>query len=448
VITRSLRVRLLLAAGAATLVALVVAWLFMSLLFERHLERRMTQELTRDASRLVAAVVADPAGGIALNDPLSDPRLATPAGGFYWQVAVEGRTWRSRSLWDEVLPSPPPAPPTGDWELRRANGPFGQEVFLLERMIRPDASGPDVVVQLGLDAADVATAQAEFRRELALFLAALWLFLLAAAWIQVQLGLQPLAGIRSQLAELRSSSSARLVLPWLDEVKPLAEAINDLAEARDTDLTRARSRASDLAHGLKTPLAALNAQARRVRDAGQPEIADGLERAIAALIATTEAELARSRVAATGQDGRSGVRDTVDSLVSVLEQTDRGELVAFTNSVPEAVEAPLNADDLTELLGPLLENATRFAHRQVVVSARNAPERLSVLIEDDGPGIPPDLALDPAARGVRLDETAHGHGLGLSIAKALAEASDGRLALSPSSLGGLCVEVCWVRREG
>jgi len=278
---------------------------------------------------------------------------------------------------------------------------------------------------------------------MALFLAALWLFLLVAAWIQVQLGLEPLAGIRTQLTALRSSSSARLVLPWLDEVKPLAEAINDLAEAREADLTRARTRASDLAHGLKTPLAALNAQARRVRDAGQPEIADGLERAIAALIATTEAELARSRVAATGKEGRSGVRDIVDRLVSVLEQTERGERIAFTNAVSETIGAPLNAEDLTELLGPLLENAVKFARRQVVVSAREAPEQMRLRIEDDGPGIAADRLLDSAVRGVRLDETTLGHGLGLSIATALAEASGGQLTLTRSALGGLCVEVTW-----
>ncbi|WP_200939817.1 sensor histidine kinase [Brevundimonas sp. Root1279] len=441
-ITRSLRLRLLLGAGAAILVALLVAWIFMGLLFERHLERRMAVELTGDATRLAAALTVAPDGRLGLSEPLPDPRLQTPASGFYWQVSGGGRVLRSRSLWDETLAAPPDAP-ADEWGLRRAAGPFDQEVFLLERQVQPDADSPPLTIQLAQDASAIATAQAEFGRELAGFLAALWLVLIAAAWLQVHLGLQPLRGLRDRLAALRSNSSARLDEPWLNDVRPLTEAINELAEAREADLQKARARASDLAHGLKTPLAALKAQSRRLREAGQTEIADGLDRSIAALAATTEAELARSRIAAAGQGGGADARDSVEQLISVLEQTDQGEAIAFTNDIADGVAPPLSRDDLTELIGPLLENAVRFARRQVVARGRTEDAGVVLWIDDDGPGIPSTELTAPTGRGVRLDQTSQGQGLGLSIAAGLAEASGGRLTLSRSALGGLCVEVRW-----
>jgi signal transduction histidine kinase len=77
------------------------------------------------------------------------------------------------------------------------------------------------------------------------------------------------------------------------EVQPLTNAINELASAREKDLPMARRRAADLPHALKTPLAALSAGSRRVRDEGAAELADGLDRAIAAAGMAVNAELAR-----------------------------------------------------------------------------------------------------------------------------------------------------------
>src|SRR5690606_18360034 len=111
----------------------------------------------------------------------------------------------------------------------------------------------------------------------------LWLFLLIAAHLQVSLGLRPLAAVRRQIGALRGDPAARLPAGHPREIAPLADAINALADAREADLGRARKRAGDLAHSLKTPLAALAAQSRRAREQGALEAADGLDRALAAM---------------------------------------------------------------------------------------------------------------------------------------------------------------------
>ncbi len=444
-IFRSLRWRLLLGATAAILVALGVAWLFMTFLFERHLERRLQTEMERDGQRLAAVLALDPNGSISLvTEPLSDPRLQTPGSGFYWQLTNSAGAIRSRSLWDQALATPPSAS-SDHWHLRRAVGPFDEPAFVLERMITPAARKPAVLVQLAQDSNALSVARDEFGRELALFLGALWLVLSAAAWLQVTLGLRPLAGIRNDLDRLRENAAARLPPARLTEIQPLADAINAMAEARENDVIRGRQRAADLAHGLKTPIAALEAQSRKARDAGAADAAAGLDRVIASVRSAIEGELTRARIAGAGSGpvGRTPVRDTVEKLITVLEHTDVGERIAFTVEIPNDVYAPMHTEDLAELLGAVMENAVRYARRHVWVTGALHPSGVVVRIEDDGPGITTELARRAFARGERLDQASPGSGLGLAIARDLAEATGGTVAADVSRAGGLAITFVW-----
>lgn len=443
-IAASLRWRLLLAAAAAILLALAVAWVFMTLLFEWHLLRRLESEMTRDGARLAAALSIDADGAPRVAQAPADSRLDTPAGGYYWQVSSTGGAVRSRSLWDAELARVDDAP-LDQWRRRRSGGPFDQSLVVVERRIRPDAGGAAVLVQLAQDDAPVRAARAEFGRELAAFLLLLWLVLLGAAWLQVRLGLAPLARVGRDLAALRDNAVARLPDPALREIQPLADAINALADARERDLVQARKRAADLAHSLKTPLAAMGAQSRRARELGADPAADGLDRAIAAVRQTVDAELARSRIATTHRAGAASApaRATVERVVNVLEHTDRGGELAFAIEVPGAMQLPLHEADLAEILGAVLENAVRYARRQVRIDGAGDASGNRLSIEDDGPGIDAAQARDALVRGARLDESGPGTGLGLAIAGELAQATGGAIELARSTLGGLKVSFRW-----
>ncbi len=440
----SLRWRLLLAAAAGILAALAIAWVFMTVLFERHLERNLEAEMTRDALGLVSGLAFDPRGQLLLEAEPSDSRLRKPAGGYYWQVSTAAGVLRSRSLWDSALTVPTRAPADA-WRLRHAGGPFDQAVAILERQVSVDADHPPVVVQFAQDQAPLADARAEFGRELALFLAGMWLVLLLAAWLQVRVGLQPLDRIRGDLERLARSPDARLPAAHLREVQPLVEAINALAEARHEDLAHARRRAADLAHGLKTPLAALSAQSRRAREAGAATAADGMDQAIAAMARVVEGELARARVQRLGgmQAGTVDVLAVVERLANVLEHTEKGETLAFAIEVPTGLGLPVGEEPLAEILGALMENAVRHATRQVRVSAAGGSERICLLVEDDGAGMPAAQAEAVLAGNAPVDVSPHGSGLGLQIVRDLVRASGGALALEASSLGGLRVELEW-----
>ncbi len=442
----SLRWRLMLGAAITMLATLTLALFAMSLLFSRHIERRVAEDLEREALRLVAEISLDATGKPQLAAPPADPRYDSPVGGRYWQLTTAGGTARSLSLWDEDLPSPS-TPPTHQWRVREATGPFNQRVMVLERAVSVQGAHGPVTVQLAQNIADLRVARNQFRRELGLFLTGLWLMLMVAAWLQIHLGLRPLGRLRKELERLQRSPSERLDSHYPSEVTPLTMAINRLAEARERDVVRARRRAADLAHSLKTPLAAMAALSRRVRAKEQSDLADDLDRVIATAGAALEAELARSRAAAI-RDGittaHANPTEVADRIVDVLQRTERGSALVYDIDLVADLRVPIAADDLMEVLGALMENATRFARRQVRVAGHADGQVLELSVEDDGPGL--NISTEEAlSRGGRLDETGSGnHGLGLSIARDIIEATQGQLALSTSTLGGLQVRLRWL----
>ncbi|HEY0939391.1 MAG TPA: sensor histidine kinase [Steroidobacter sp.] len=441
---RSLRVRLLLSAAIAIFLALAAAWVVMTLLFERHVERRIEADLIREGLQLAAAVSVGPDGAPALEREPGDARFFEPASGLYWQVSTDKAALSSRSLWDQHLP-PPVNATSSQWRKRVIDGPFNQQVLLVERYVRPERSGADVLIQLAHEQKSLHDAREEFGHELALFLAILWFILSAAAWIHVELGLRPLRHVRNEVETLKRNPRERMAAAHVAEIEPLTLAINELADAREKDLSRARRRAADLAHGLKTPLAALSAQSRRAREAGAVEAADGLDRAIAAARLAIESELARSRAAAL-RAAPSGDSTTalplIESLIGVVERTEFGARLVFEVNIPEDLRLPVASEDLLEIAGALIENAARYARRRVRITGE-AVEGGVLLVEDDGPGIGPDKVAEALLRGGRLDEAGSGHGLGLAIAHDLVDATRGTITLLRSELGGLKVAVAW-----
>jgi signal transduction histidine kinase len=132
----------------------------------------------------------------------------------------------------------------------------------------------------------------------------------------------------------------------------------------------------------------------------------------------------------------------IERVIGVVERTDFGVDRVFEVDLPPAMLVPMDPEDLAELMGALIENAARFSRRRVRVTG-SADALTMLAVEDDGAGLGPGRAEEAFVRGGRLDESGPGHGLGLSIARELVEATSGTIRIEPASLGGLRVCVEW-----
>lgn len=453
-LARSIHGRLILGAALAILLALGIAGSGLVWLFQRHIEQREAFSLEAKAKELLPGLHVDAAGKPVAEARPSDGRFWHPASGLYWQASTPAGAIHSRSLWDQSLamPSAFPLGTTGEsWQLRHSEGPFRHGLIIIARQIRPDPAHAPIIVQFATDDQPLAVLLDEFRLETALALCLLWLVLVLAAVVQIRLGLQPFRRVGAELDRLRRNPAERLSTDHPREIAPLIEAINALADARAADLERARRRAADLAHGLKTPLAALAAQSRRARAEGATQAADAIDRTIAVAQATLEAELARARSAIAREreaPAHADVTQIIEGVVSVVERTDAGGMLAFDINVPAGLEAPLSPGDLAEILGALTENAAKYARRRIMMSGRAEGGTVVLRISDDGPGMDSERFSQALLRGGRLDESGPGHGMGLSIAADLVVATGGMLSLGQPPLGGLSVELRWPMAAG
>ena len=443
---RSLKFRLWLAAAASITLALVVAGFALTALFERHVERRVEQQLDDTLNQIIGNLAAAPDGRIRFDLPLADTRFQTPLGGLYWQIEDEDRPTllRSRSLWDEVLTLPAVRPEPGELHRYRLAGPQGQSLVALERRVvfQPQGEARTLRVAVAIDRADISAASQAFAADILPFIALLGAVLILAAWVQVSVGLAPLDAVRRGVRAIRTGASRRLPASYPDEVVPLVEEVNALLDAQEQAIERARAWTADLAHGLKTPLMVLAADAQRLRSEGHASLAHDLEDLAESMRRRVDRELIRARVrsgAVTPQAG-ADVAAAVDKLVRTLRRTPRGGELEWEIQATQAATAAILADDLTELLGNLLENAVKWASSRVSVQVAPS-EGVCVRVEDDGPGVPEERLDHLGRRGLRLDAGSQGSGLGLAIAQDIVDAYGGGLDFARAASGGLAVIV-------
>ncbi|WP_440639395.1 sensor histidine kinase [Bradyrhizobium sp. PUT101] len=437
----SLKLRLVAGGIVAILIALAVAGGALVVAFERHVSRTLAQDLDIHLKQLLAGIDVDPQGKLVLMHTPVDPRFAEPLSGLYWQVDDDrGQLLRSRSLWDSAMKLPIDRLGPGETHQHEATGPGEQRVLVAERAVTLAMDGKPVIVRIAVaeDLARVSTASLAFAKDLALALVLLGCVLAAATWIQVSVGLRPLVALRRGVADIRAGRSRHLPSSVPAEVHPLVEEVNALVDAQEGEIERSRGRAADLAHGLKTPLAALAADASRLRERGEHEIARDIEAVGEGMARHVDRELARARVRgrARGAPAAStSVSPLVGSIIATLSRTPDGGRVRFENLVADDLRVRLDRTDLAEVLGNLIENAARHAAGRVRVTADH--DRPSLAIEDDGEGIEPNQLARVIERGARLDERGGAAGLGLAIVQDVLDAYGWKLELSMSELGGL-----------
>ena len=263
--------------------------------------------------------------------------------------------------------------------------------------------------------------------------------LLVAGLVQLRSILAPFRQLQSRLSSVRDGREPRIEGAYPAEVGPLVDDLNALLDHRARLVERAISRAGDLAHGLKTPLAVLGQEAERLTAAGQYEPAAIIGAQVERMRRQIDYHLAQARAAASGSTlGAScAVLASAEGLARTLERLYVEKGVSIRYDVPPAHCVRVQREDLDEMLGNLLDNACKWARSRVSMESSDEAGRTILLVDDDGPGLPVELRERVLQRGVRADEAAPGSGFGLAIVRDLAELHQGSISLEASPLGGV-----------
>ena len=453
----SLARRLVLLAALWSFGALVITAVLLALLFQGAAVRRLDETLNDLNANLVTySTVAD---GQVFAPPFTDERALRTYSGRYWEIAeptaggkvVPTNGNLSHSLFDTVIPTPPdlaarlkanPGKRIG----YDARGPQGEPLRVrAQQNVLQDRKAP-VIFLAAEDRSSVDREVSDFVVATAAVFVVLGAGLILAIVIQVRVGLRPIFDLRSEVAAVRRGKAQRLAETYPSELMPLAHELNALVEHNQQVVERQRTHVGNLAHALKTPISVMMAES--IQRPGP--LAEVVTRQAEAMRNQVDHHLRRARAAARtqGLGERTSVAEVLDELSRTLGRIFRDKGVSIDWDADEDLYFLGERQDVLEIAGNAIENACKFGRSRVRVRAEAAgPERFLLTIDDDGPGLPPDRREEVLQRGARLDETAPGSGLGLSIIDELARAYGGALTLSDSPLGGLRLEANLPRAE-
>jgi len=266
------------------------------------------------------------------------------------------------------------------------------------------------------------------------------LTMLVVQRVIVRRSVAKLEGIRRDMLKLEHGQAVALAEDVPAEIRPLVVEFNQLLRRFEQRLRQSRNAVGNLAHSLKGPLNLLirYSESEIIDDQQRQDIAHNANH-IGRLI---ESELKRARMAGRGAVGvRFDIDAELPAMIGLLQQVYSEKKVRVKYEVDDDVQLVHDRQDMLELIGNLLDNAVKWCDSLVLLRIRSA-DGVVIEVDDDGPGCSPELLSQLTGRGVRLDESVSGHGLGLSIVKDIVDTYRGSLQLERSaSLNGLHVSV-------
>jgi two-component system sensor histidine kinase PhoQ len=434
----SLSRRLLVAVSVPLALFFGIMMLVLDSGFRALSERSLNELIDAQMVSLIAAADPLPNGSYGPDTQTLDPRMATPHSGLYAQIRSGEHQWRSAST-AGVVADFGPILRRGERSLEYAS--FGHERVAIEsRAIRfeDDAKNAETLTfSVAVSLTPYEEQLWQFRRELLGWFVGLMLALLLTLAALLNWVLAPVRRMEREIHEVEAGRSEHLGEGYPRELSGVTTNLNALLVGERRRLSRYRDTLGNLAHGLKTPLAVMRSSLPATPAAA------GLGREIDRMSGIIEHQLKRAAASGGALLGQAPVElaplaaDLRAALLKVYAHKD----LSLELAVAPGAQFSGDRGDLTELIGNLLDNACKWCRGRVRLSAQSDPaaeprQRLTLVIEDDGPGISAADRERVLERGVRADESVPGYGLGLAMVRDTVDLYGGTLSIDSSPLGG------------
>lgn len=415
---------------------------------------------------LMAGAELNARGSLLMPAALAEPRLSLPASGLYANIANldNNQEWQSLStlglspaaLSPGVSPLPSAqAGPALPFQRRLAIGQWKFEVVAAPPAGQGSASPPGTVFLAASyavnwsdndrtaplvfsvleDASALSRELRAFDRTLLSWLGGTALLLLLTQALLLRWGLAPLRGMAREIQRIEQGEQGKVEGSYPSELAGLTHNLNGLIDQERARQTRYKEALDDLAHSLKTPLAALRATL------DEPD-------QLPAMVAQQVTRMDGIVMHQLGRAGASGaarlgpqlaLAPIVQRIQGTLAKVYLDKNLTFTVDCAPGLSWRLDEGDAFELLGNLLDNAAKWARSAVSSRMWLQDQALCIRIIDDGPGFADEQAVP--GRRVRLDEQVPGHGIGLAVVRDLVASHQGELRVSRAPGGGAQVDV-------
>jgi len=413
-------------------------WLLTSFSVQYLAEAYIASRMGHDAEMLLSTLRLDTTGKMILDESTIGPVYKKPYSGHYYLITSKMQVISSRSLWDQQLK--PVEIETGEVIQSYQDGPDKQTLLVLNFGF--NKQGRSLTVTVAEDLNPVKQNISRFQARFAIVSIVMLLLLVALQVFILRHSLKRLASIRSELQALQRGEADQLSTDAPTELQPLVSEVNHLLGLMTQQLRRSRDALGDLAHGIKKPLTILQQLANKHGTDITTDVKETLANQTTEINRLTDRILKRARLAGHQHSGmRFSFAKDLPDLINTLDLMYHDKNITTQVNIDKEVNSLIDREDMLELLGNLLDNAYKWARQTVSISIKNKPG-LSICIEDDGPGADPEKLQLLHKRGVRLDETKQGYGLGLAIASDMVREYNGRLVFGKSEkLGGFRVDI-------
>jgi two-component system sensor histidine kinase PhoQ len=440
-LVRSLRARVVLWVSVALVVLFAATIAGLDVAFRDSTDQARRELLEVQVLGLIA-LADDSTGELTLPTDAIDPQFEVANSGLYGAVyGGDGRAvWQSLSLLGRDFPIDDLAV-ADERRFVSLNVPgFPPLEALLMGLTWefPDGRTADYTFAIALSLEPYRERQMAFRRNLIGWFLGITLTMLVVISGLLTFVLLPLRRLERQVREVEAGERAELTGRYPSELVGLADNLNTLIDTERRRLARYRNTLDDLAHSLKTPLAALRTLLAEQRTRSDAATHAALERELERMDQRVSHQLRRAR--ATGATGLGtepvAVAPIVTDLKMTLDKVYRDKRVSCTVEVAPSTVFRGDPGDLTEILGNLMDNGYKYCRSRVHVAAKSTPERLVITVGDDGRGITAEEAATLFKRGSRVDESVPGQGIGLAVVRETVELYRGTLDVGRSVLGG------------
>lgn len=417
---------------------LIVQWVIASYAIRHLTENQVASRLVQDSESLLAGMQIDAAGNLSIDTKRISTVYQRPFSGHYFVVKVDGRQYVSRSLWDKDLLAPEVN--AGVQVRLPIAGPDNQSLFSVTNGYLKQDKLIGITVAEDLKVFNAGLRQ--FQWLYGTVSAAILLILLLIQYLIVRHELKPLKILRTNMARLERGETDRVEILGPAEIAPVITELNRLLATIGKKARRSRESLGNLAHALKTRLSVLSQLVEQPEIKALPEVRQTMQDTTEAMRRIVERELKRARLVGDALPGqRVNLSEEINLLVQTLQLMHADKSLDIVWHVDEKALFVGDQEDLLELLGNLLDNACKWAHKKITLDVMHR-HGVVFLIEDDGPGCAAEELERLTLRGFRADESRPGSGLGLAIVRDIVESYGGRLVIGRSSkLGGLYVEV-------